>query len=426
MNNHVFFRRWSRLAVIGLFVLSVRVLFAQSATGIVAAPKRTMTLAEVAGWATNQHPGVQQARYQAEALRGAWIQAGLQANPSVGYSVEEMAENNAGRQGVTFSQPITPRSKLSARQATIDREYQAALQAYHIQHQKAINDALLMAYHVAFSYRKCLILEELTRISLESQQVGSELLQAKEIGRSAFLDLKIQSERTQIAWQDAEITYKTACQELAILLALPEKELLEITDPVETLPPELNEAALLAEVRSTSPELRQAYAEIETARARLRQQNVEAGIDYDTNAKIAYNTETKQGEFSFGVAVPIRIFDRNQGNILRARSELAASYRNVERLERLIAQKYEKQWGEYRIARNRVVSYKEKILGEARESLDLALDAYRRGEYGSLELLDAQRTLSTVQMEYLDNLSALMESQVLLQGALLSGGLERP
>ena len=396
------------------------------ASGIAALPKRPMTLAEVGGMATSNHPGVQQAARQAEAFRGAWVQAGLKPNPSVGYSAEEITEDYTGKQGVTFSQPITPKYKRDARQSTVNREYQAAFQTQQIQCQKAMNDAMLAAYRVAFSYRKWLVLEELTRISQESQRAGSELLKAKEIGRSIFLDIKIQSERTQIALKDAEIAYRTACKELAILIALPENGLIEITDPVETLLPELNEATLLAEIQAISPELRQAYAEVETAKARVQQQCAEAGIDYDTNAKIAYNTETKQGEFSLGVAVPIRIFDRNQGNIQRAKSELAASYRNVERLERLIAMKYERQLGEYQTARNRVVSYKEKILSEARESLDLALAAYRRGEYGSLELLDAQRTLSTVQVEYLDNLNALMESQVLLQGALLSGGLEKP
>ncbi len=385
-----------------------------------------MTLTEIGGIATSNHPGVQQAARQAEAFRGAWVQAGLKPNPSVGYSAEEITEDHAGKQGMTFSQPITPKYKRDARQSTANREYQAACQTHQIQCQKATNDAMLAAYRVAFSYRKWLALEDLTRISQESQRAGSELLKAKEIGRSVFLDIKIQSERTQIALKDAEIAYRTACKELAILLGLPERELIEISDPVETLTPELNEATLLAEIQAISPELRQAYAEVETAKARVQQQCAEAGIDYDTNAKIAYNTETKQGEFSVGIAVPIRIFDRNQGNIQRAKSELAASHRNVERLERLIAQKYEKQLGEYQTARNRVVSYKEKILSEAHESLDLALNAYRRGEYGSLELLDAQRTLSTVQIEYLDNLNVLMESQVLLQGALLSGGLEKP
>jgi cobalt-zinc-cadmium efflux system outer membrane protein len=182
---------------------------------------------------------------------------------------------------------------------------------------------------------------------------------------------------------------------------------------------------LFAEIQAVSPELRRAYDEVETAKARLRQEYAEGGLDFDTQARIAYNTETKQSEFSVGVAVPIRLFDRNQGNIHRAQSELAAAYRNLERLERLIAQKCEKQWGEYQVARNRVVSYKQ-MLSESRELLDLTLSVYRYGESDPLALFHAQETFSTVQIEYIDNLSALMESHVLLQGSLLSGGLDKP
>jgi len=394
--------------------------------GIAALPKRAMTFAEVNATATHNHPGVQQAKRQAEALRGEWIQAGLRSNPTIEYGVEEMTSGHvAGIQGITFSQPITPQYKRDARQTAINREHLAAQQTYQIQHQKAMNDAMLTAYRVAFAYRKCLFLEELSQISQDALHAASELLQAGEIARSMFLDIRIKSEQARIALRNAEIAYRTSCKELAILLALPESELIEITDSIEILPPELNDATLLAEIQAISPELRQAYAEVDAARARLRQQHAEAGIDYDTHAKIAYNTETRQSEFSVGVAIPIRFFDRNQGNIQRAQSELAASNRNVERLERLIAQRYERQMGEYRMARNRVVSYRE-ILSDAREALNLALAAYRRGEYGTHELLEAKLTFSTVQIEYLDSMSALMESHVLLRGALLSGGLEKP
>ena len=453
--GNIFQVHWSLLAIIAVLVCPSGLLFAQSpsdsphrnryllavplpktvvtepkiaqpvATGIAVPPKRTMTLAEITETATHNHPGIQQAKRQAEALRGAWVQAGLKSNPSIGYSAEDMTESHAGTQGVTISQPITPKYKRDARQAAIHREYQSANQTYQIQCQKAINDAMLMAYRVAYAYRKYTILEELTRISQESLRVGSVLLQAREIERSAFLDIKIQLEQTQIALKDAEIAYHTACKELAILLGLPERELIEIADAVETLPPELNEAALLTEILTCSPELRQGYAEVEAAKARLKQQCAEAGIDYDTNARIAYNTETKQSEVSVGVAIPLRLFDRNQGNIKQAQSELAASYRNVERLERLMAQRFEQLWGEYQTARNRVVSYKERILPESHELLDLALDSYRHGEYSTHEMLEAQRTFSDIQIKYLDHLHALMESQVLLQGALLSGGLEK-
>jgi cobalt-zinc-cadmium efflux system outer membrane protein len=129
-------------------------------------------------------------------------------------------------------------------------------------------------------------------------------------------------------------------------------------------------------------------------------------------------------EFSVGVALPLRIFDRNQGNIRQAQSEVAAANRNVERVQKWIAQQFGVQWGAYATARGRVSVYKNDILPEAQELQILAFEAYRRGEYSSHEMLEAQRTFAELQLEYFDNLSALMESQILLQGALLSGGLE--
>ena len=47
--------------------------------GVATLPKRTLSFAEINAVATHNHPGVQQAKRQAEALRGEWIQAGLRS-----------------------------------------------------------------------------------------------------------------------------------------------------------------------------------------------------------------------------------------------------------------------------------------------------------------------------------------------------------
>lgn len=390
------------------------------------AQKRTLSIAEVRGIAVNGHPALQQAARQMEAIRGAWIQAGLKENPTIGYSGEEMAKRNTGKHGVEFGQVIVPQKKLSARQATIAQEYKVAKQVYESQWQKVVNDATLASYRVAFAQRKIQLLNELTQLSRESRRAAEVLFQSKEISRSIYLDMKIQSDRMDISLSDADIAYQTACKELSVLLSLPPDELLEISDPIDELPDEVQEAALWTQIRASSPELAQAYANVETAKARLQQECMNAGIDYDTNAKVAYNAETKLTEFSIGVAIPVRIFNRNQGNIQRARSEIAAAHQNVNRVEMQMAQRFQSVYGDYRTARQRVLTYRKSILGEAKESVDLALSAYKKGEYNTLELLDTQRTLSAVQIEYLDNLQLLLEKQILLNGALLTGGLDSP
>ncbi|MGL4594674.1 MAG: TolC family protein, partial [Thermoguttaceae bacterium] len=304
--------------------------------------------------------------------------------------------------------------------------YESARQILAIQCQKAENDALLAAYNVAFSYQKCRILTELTDLSTEAEHFGKSLVAAKEIGRSEYLEMKIQVERTRMALRDAQIQYKTSCRELVLLLKLPETDSIVISDAIEEMPCELFADSLFAEIRAMSPELRHARDEVKMAQSRLKRECAEAGIDYNTNAKVTYNSDTKDAEFSVGVSVPLRIFDRNQGNIQRARSELAAAQRNEQRVELAMATKFQRLFGEYSTARNRVMAYQNGILGEARESLELTMSAYKHGEQSSLELIVVQRTLFSVQIEYLENIQHLVETQLLLQGFLLSGGLEKP
>ncbi|MGL4593543.1 MAG: hypothetical protein ACRCUY_02300, partial [Thermoguttaceae bacterium] len=88
----------------------------------------SLSLSEVRFLATRHHPGVQQAAKEAEAIRGSWVQAGLQANPSIGYSGEEMTQDTFGKQGIVFDQTIIPKYKRTARQAEVAREYESARQ----------------------------------------------------------------------------------------------------------------------------------------------------------------------------------------------------------------------------------------------------------------------------------------------------------
>lgn len=387
----------------------------------------TLTLDEVRQTAFLAHPAYNQSVRQAAALHGSWIQAGLKENPTLEYMAAEMKDGNpGGKQGFGVSQTIIPKYKIDARKTTASREYQAARIGCDVRRGKIENDALLAAYRVAISERKLSLIKDLLGVAEDALKAGTDLLQAQEISRAEYLESKIEAERTRIALGDAEIAYGTNCRELALLLGLPVGQPLHIADSLDTLPEMIDAAILLGVLLAQSPEMRQAYAELESARAKVRQECAEAGIDFDANVSVLQNTGDNETEVSAGLAIPLRIRNRNQGNISRARQEFAAARENIRRLELRLATEVEKIQGDYLTARNRVLIYRNGILSEAEESLKLALDAYRQGQFGALELLDAQRTLFNVKIEYVDSLGAMWEARTLLDGDLLSGGLDAP
>ena len=389
--------------------------------------KQSLTIQQVCDIALQNNPSVVQATRLMEAQYGSWVQAGLKNNPMVGYMAEEMSGNNgAGRQGVTFSQEHISKGKRDVRQGAASAEYQAAQQTLMVQRQKVINDASLAGYRLLIAQHKERLAQELLRISESAASAASELVQAQESPITDYLQAKIERNRAQITLNDAVIERETATKALAVLLGYPTEIPLEIADTLEHLPMDIDENAVLHRLLVESPQLRHARAELDAARARWCQEQKEAGINVSSEGSIAYNTVEKQTEFSVGVAIPLRINNRNQGNILKAQSEMMAAARNIERVEKAMTAEFHNRLAEYKTAQQRVALYQDSLLAEIGESSQLMMQAYQHGQCSYVELLNTQRTLFHVKMEYLDSIALLMASSTKLNGYLLEGAFDKP
>lgn len=114
--------------------------------------------------------------------------------------------------------------------------------------------------------------------------------------------------------------------------------------------------------------------------------------------------------FLLGLSVPLPVFDRNQGNILRAGAELGRAEAEAERgrlyLDVALAdagRRLEQAW--------RAADALRRIaLPAAREAAAAAREGYAAGKFSLLEVLDAQRALTELR-EQIN--AALLEVQQL-------------
>jgi cobalt-zinc-cadmium efflux system outer membrane protein len=295
-----------------------------------------------------------------------------------------------------------------------------------VQRQKVVNDATLAAYRLLIAQQREYLSRELLRISENAASAANELTQVRETPRTDYLQAKIEMNRAQIALSDAVIEREAAARELAVLIGWPVDMPLEITDTLDHLPMEINERLVLTQLLADSPQMRQARAEWDAARARLRMEQREAGIHVNTEGGLAYNTNERQAEFTVGVAIPLRVNNKNQGNIMRAQSEVMAAARNMERVEKALTTEFYQCLAEYKTARHRVTIYQDSVLSDAEESLQLILQAYQHGQSSYVELLNTQQTLFEVKIEYLDNLALLMASNTKINGYLLEVAFDMP
>lgn len=102
----------------------------------------------------------------------------------------------------------------------------------------------------------------------------------------------------------------------------------------------------------------------------------------------------------FGVTIPLKIFNRNQGGIARALAERERAEHQAEALERLIRLEVRKAYNAVEINRQRVEYIRREYLLKSEQSRNIILASYRFGEANLIDLLDAERAYAATRQVY--------------------------
>ena len=147
----------------------------------------------------------------------------------------------------------------------------------------------------------------------------------------------------------------------------------------------------------TSPDLARARSEMVRAQyqldleRRLRWPNValKAGVDEDPDMRAN----------KFGLVVSIPIWDRRSGPVGEASAQLARARHELAAQEFSLGQQLEIAVQQYEIAQTQVVALESGILKQAEAAVKVVEAAYRFGERGFLDVLDARRVFRAARAE---------------------------
>jgi cobalt-zinc-cadmium efflux system outer membrane protein len=154
---------------------------------------------------------------------------------------------------------------------------------------------------------------------------------------------------------------------------------------------------LRTQLAETSPDLARARSEMVRAQhlldleRRQRWPNValKAGMDEDPQTRVS----------KLGVVVSIPLWDRRSGPVGEASAQLSRARHELAAQEFSLAQQLEIAFQQYEIAQAQVVALESGILMQAEAAVKVAEAAYRFGERGFLEVLDAQRVFRAARAE---------------------------
>jgi cobalt-zinc-cadmium efflux system outer membrane protein len=221
-----------------------------------------------------------------------------------------------------------------------------------------------------------------------------------EVGRLELTRAEAEIAIAQTAMKGAQLRYAGAVAALRVAIGAPATD--EI-NPVGSLDVNVAVPALDAArktVLQNHPAIAQARAEMERAQSLLANEKALRFPQFGV-----YGEYEHQPDLTFyraGLNIPLPLWNRRKGEIEAATAEVrrAAAVEAQRRLELTAA--LERSYSQFQLADDQVKSFQAGSLRQAEAALTAAQAAYRFGERGIIEVLDAQRVLQSVRGDYLD------------------------
>ena len=410
------------LEKIKLFIIGLMVLF----LSVPALAAGNYSLQQLLDIAFVENPSMRVVKAQEEAALAGVTSAKSYLNPEIemgtGPSRYRTGSNETKNNwGVAISQPLEFSDVRNARREIAESNVKVAGVNAEI-NRIELRSRVKQAFYAVLQRQAALKLVEDDRNLL--QQIRERVKLRVEVGESPRYELIKADTEALAAERDFQAASVRVLESKAYLQGLVGKTIAADYELVGELPLEqtLPNIASLREQVSQSPLLKQAREASQTADAKLRlEQNLrnpgltlKAGIEQDPDLT----------SLRFGLAIPLPLWNQRQGQIAEASANVQQVQAVISDRELALNRDLESAYQRYLIAQNQVSAFESGLLKQAESVLNVAESAYRFGERGILEYLDAQRTYRSVKKDYLtarfDYVMAMLEIEHLLGGQLLA------
>jgi cobalt-zinc-cadmium efflux system outer membrane protein len=359
-------------------------------------------LDELEQLAEQNHPQIVAAWNGIRSAEGKAIQARLYPNPVVGAASPQLAGSES-QYNVFFQQDILTGGKLRLSTAAACQEIEQARLSLVRARFDVLTGVRRQFYATLAAQNRAAVLDDLVALAARSHKIGEALLKGGEGTRTDTLLLEVELHKAQVAQQNARTVFETGRRQLAAAIGLPQMPLDSLYGDLSAELPQLS----LDEVQQGAATLnaKVGIAELEVHRSRilLDRAIVEPSPTFNLMAGYQYQVSPAvhdQGIMQATMTVPL--WDRNQGNIRSAQAQVGRAEAEVRRVQVELAAEAAQAMSRFVAAQQLADKYRQDILPKSRESVDLTQRLYEQGQIDFLRLLSAQRTLSEVNLSYID------------------------
>jgi cobalt-zinc-cadmium efflux system outer membrane protein len=240
--------------------------------------------------------------------------------------------------------------------------------------------------------------------------LSNERYKAGGIAKIDLSRLQLQRVQYESDLQTAEVSLRTAkIQLLALLNDQTPVEQFDVTGPYDFSAQLLPLADVRQAALDTRPDLRAALQSVTKAQTDHKLAVANGSADPTFSFDVGRNPPIDQ-YIGVGVSIPLRIFDRNQGEKLRTQLDID---RNQKLMEATRTQVFSDVDSAYVMVNSNVIllqPYKDHYLQQATEVRDDIFFSYQHGAASLLDYLNAQADYRTVQVNYLNLIGSYLQA----------------
>jgi len=177
-------------------------------------------------------------------------------------------------------------------------------------------------------------------------------------------------------------------------------------------------SGLFVDSASLAPEIAVARAAQQEAEARISVERARSTLDPTVSAGLRYFRDGSEAAFVVGFSIPLGVNDDNSGAVARASAESSRARLEAEVLQRNIERQAASARSQMNIAAREIVAIDERLIPAAEEAVERARDGYNQGGFSYLDVLDAQRVLSTARLQRISALDSYHRARTALKRLL--------
>ncbi len=394
-----------------------------------------VTLEQAQKIAGESNPTLRQAEAEIRAAKARQRQSGLYPNPTVAYTGDEIRGGSVGggKQGFFLQQTVVTGGKLGLSREVFGKEVKLAEIEAEEQNTR-VQSAVKMAFLRVLAAQELLdARRDMAKIAEDSVETQRHLENTGQADESEVLEAEVEAQRMRMSARMQENTLREEWRSLAAVIGQPDLPLATVAGDLEKGWPEVNEEEAVETIAKRSPAVRIAETAEQRAETVMSRARREALPDVQIRGGMEYNNEllgsapfAKGWEGIAEVAVQIPLFNRNQGNVTAARADMERAGQEKKRIALTLRERAASAVDQYANARLMAVEYRDEMLPRAKKAYGLMVEKYGQMLASSPRVLDSQRKLYELQIEYIAALESVWTNGIALQGYLLTDGLEAP